>query len=206
MTVAAPIRVLIADDHAVVREGLRHVLGAEHGFDVVGEAANGADAVRLAELLTPDVIVLDLSMPGTSGLDAAKQIRARRLELRILVLSIHDHPEYVQQSAGAGAQGYLRKDSSPAQLRDAIRAVHSGARVFSAVAHGDLDGRVSLLTPRERSVLARIASGSANKQIARDLAISVRTVEAHRESIARKLGLRGAAALTRFALESGLAP
>lgn len=206
MTVATRIRVLIADDHAVVREGVRHVLGAEHGFDVVGEASNGEEAVMLAESLAPDVAVLDISMPGLSGLQAAQRIRERVPGCRVLVLSIHDHAEYVQQSARAGALGYLRKDSSPAQLRDAIRAVFAGTRAFSEAVTNAPDERIALLTPRERSVLAAIAGGKTSKEIASDLGISVRTVEAHRDSIARKLQLRGAAALTRFALESGLAP
>ena len=206
MTVATSIRVLIADDHAVVREGVRHVLGAEHGFDVVGEAADGIEAVRLVESLSPDVVVLDLSMPGGSGLDAARQISARRPQCRVLVLSIHDHGEYVQQSVRAGAQGYLRKDSSPAQLRDAIRAVFSGEQAFVDPIAAASDARLALLTPREREVLAAIAAGRTSKEIASDLGNSVRTIEAHRDSISRKLKLRGAAALTRFALESGLTP
>ena len=200
-----PIRVLIADDHAVVREGVRHVLGAEHGFDVVGEASTGDDAVRLAASLTPDVAVLDISIPGTSGLHATQQIRQRVPTCRVLVLSIHDHAEYVQQSARAGAQGYLRKDSSPAQLRDAIRAVFSGEHAFAETMSTEADARLALLTPRERSVLTAIAAAKTSKQIAAELGISVRTIEAHRDSIARKLSLRGPAALTRFALESGLA-
>lgn len=203
--VATSIRVLIADDHAVVREGVRHVLAAEHGFDVVGEAASGLEAVALAESLAPDVAVLDISMPGLSGLQAAQQIRARAPGCRVLVLSIHDHAAYVQQSDLAGALGYLRKDSSPAELRAAIRAVHAGERAFCEPASATPDARIALLTPRERSVLAAIAAGQTNKEIASELGISVRTVEAHRDSIARKLKLRGAAALTRFALESGLA-
>jgi two-component system nitrate/nitrite response regulator NarL len=204
MTRSTAIRVLIADDHAVVREGVRHVLASEHGFDVVGEASNGDDAVSLAESLTPDVVVLDLSMPGTSGLDAARLIRARAPQSRVLVLSIHDHAEYVQQSAGAGALGYLRKDSSPAQLRAAIRAVHAGERAFGASVIAP--SPAALLTARERSVLAAIASGETSKETATRLGISVRTVEAHRDSLARKLKLRGAAALTRFAMENGLVP
>ena len=205
MTVTPPaIRVLIADDHAVVREGVRHVLGAEHGFEVVGEAANGDDAIRLAGSLAPDVVVLDLSMPGTSGLDAARQIRGRVPLSRILVLSIHDHAEYVAQSSLAGAQGYLRKDSSPAQLREAVRAVHGGNRSFIEPTPAPRDQRLTLLSPRERAVLAHIAAGRASKEIAATLGISVRTVEAHREALSRKLKLRGAAALTRFAMEHGL--
>jgi DNA-binding NarL/FixJ family response regulator len=200
----ATIRVLIADDHAVVREGVRHVLGAEHGFDVVGEAANGDEAIQFAEALTPDVVVLDLSMPGRSGLDAAHQIRARAPGSRILVLSIHDHAEYVQQSERAGAQGYLRKDSTPAQLRDAIRAVHAGERAFIDGTPDRPDDRLALLSPRERMVLAHIAAGNTSKETAAALGISARTVEAHRDSVSRKLKLRGAAALTRFAMEHGL--
>ena len=205
MTNRSTIRVLIADDHAVVREGVRHVLGVEHGFDVVGEASNGPDAVRLTQALAPDVVVLDLSMPGGSGLDAARQIRDRAPQSRVLILSIHDHAEYVQQSAREGAQGYLRKDSSPAELRAAIRAVHAGRQAFTDVPAAP-DDSIELLTPRERSVLAAIASGETSKETAARLGISTRTVEAHRDSIARKLKLRGAAALTRFALEHRLVP
>lgn len=200
------IRVLIADDHAVVREGVRHVLAAEHGFEVIAEAANGDDAVRMAEALVPDVVVLDLSMPGTSGLDAARQIRGRAPSSRVLVLSIHDHAEYVQQSARAGAQGYLRKDSSPAELRDAIRTVFAGGQAYADPSPDTTGNRTARLTPRERAVLAEIASGKTSKEIAAALGISVRTVESHRDSLTRKLGLRGTAALTRFALENGLSP
>ncbi len=205
MTGMTSIRVLIADDHAVVREGVRHVLSVEHGFDVVGEAANGPDAVRLTQSLAPDVVVLDLSMPGGSGLEAARQIRDCAPRSRVLVLSIHDHAEYVQQSAREGAQGYLRKDSSPAELRSAIRTVFAGGQAFADVS-APSDDALALLTPRERSVLAAIASGETSKETATRLGISARTVEAHRDSIARKLKLRGAAALTRFALEHRLVP
>ena len=213
MTPDAPavthIRVLIADDHAVVREGIRHVLSAEAGFEVVGEAANGADAVRMAIELLPDVVVLDLSMPELSGLEAAPKLNAAGI--CVLVLSIHDHEEYVLQSVRAGAQGYLRKDSSPAELRAAVRTVHEGGSVFSAPVARTLSSalrnerRAAELTPRERDVLVAIASGSTNKQIAAQFAISVRTVESHRETLMKKLGVKGAAGLTRFAIEAGLA-
>ena len=214
--IAAPatIRVLIADDHAVVREGIRHVLGQDDGFAIVGEAANGAEAVELAERLGPDVVVLDLSMPGMSGLEAAARIRAESPGTRVLVLSIHDHEEYVVQSVRAGAQGYLRKDSSPAQLRGAVRAVHAGGSFFGAAAtqalssalrqDGEPQGRLAQLTAREREVLIEIARGRSNKEIAAQLGISVRTVESHREALMKKLELRGAAALTRFAVDAGL--
>jgi DNA-binding NarL/FixJ family response regulator len=211
------IRILIADDHAVVREGIRHVLSADAGFDVVGEASNGAQAVMLAEDLQPDVVVLDLSMPQLSGLEAAVRIREVVPDARILVLSIHDHEEYVLQSVRAGAQGYLRKDSSPAELRGAIRTVFEGGSFFSAAVAGTLSAalrgerheddrrtRIDSLTAREREVLIAIARGQTNKEIASDLGISVRTVESHRETLMKKLGVRGAASLTKFAIDTGL--
>jgi len=213
----APIRVMIVDDHAVVREGIRHVLSADDGFEIAGEAANGLEAVELAGRLRPDVVVLDLSMPELSGLDAAARIREVSPETSILVLSIHDHEEYILQSVRAGAQGYLRKDSSPAELRGAIRAVHAGGSFFSgSVARSlssaleqeksarDQQDRLQLLTARERDVLIEIARGCTNKEIAARFGISVRTVESHRETLMRKLGLRGAAAITRFAVDARL--
>jgi DNA-binding NarL/FixJ family response regulator len=206
---AATIRVLIADDHAVVREGIRHVLSADEGFVVIGEAATGAEAVRMATELHPDVVVLDLSMPELSGLDATPRISTTGA--RVLVLSIHDHEEYVLQSVRAGAQGYLRKDSSPAELRTAVRTVHGGGSVFSAPVARTLSSalrneqRAAELTSRERDVLIAIASGSTNKEIAVRFGISVRTVESHREALMKKLGVKGAAGLTRFAIEAGLA-
>lgn len=204
------IRVLIVDDHALVREGVRHVLTSDSGFDVVGEASTGEDAVRLSAELAPDVVVLDLTMPGMSGLDAAPRIREAAPEARLLVLSIHDHEEYVLQSVRAGAEGYLRKDSSPAELRGAIRAIHEGGSFFSAPVARTLaaalqnERRIATLSTREREVLVEIARGASNKEIAARFGISVRTVESHRDSLARKLQLKGAASLTRFAIENGV--
>ncbi len=211
------IRVLIVDDHAVVREGIRHVLSADADFDVIGEAAGGTAAVELAESLRPDVVVLDLSMPDLPGLDAARQIRELVPGIAILVLSIHDHPEYVLRSIEAGTQGYLRKDSSPSELRNAIRAVFDGGTFFSAPAAKHLSealgrrggeqsalARSESLTPRERDVLIEIARGQTNKEIAARFDVSVRTIESHRESLLRKLGVKGTAGLTRFAIGAGL--
>lgn len=212
-----PIRVLIADDHAVVREGIRHVLSADAGFAVVGEAADGAAAVEQAVALRPDVIVLDLTMPALSGLEAAVRIRELAPAVRILVLSIHDRGEYVQESIRAGAQGYLRKDSPPPELRRAVRVVHEGGSFFSTPVLQNLstalhnetedqerENRLGGLTAREREVLVEIARGKTNKEIAHALGIGVRTVESHREALMRKLGVRGVAGLTRFALDAGL--
>jgi DNA-binding NarL/FixJ family response regulator len=216
-TVSKPIRVLIADDHAVVREGIRQVLRPEEGFDVVGEATDGAEAVRLAKALQPDVVVLDITMPTLSGLDACPRIRDEVPDTRILVLSIHDHAEYVLRSVRAGADGYLRKDSSPAELRRAVRDVHGGRSALSSEAAQSLSSalrnegaeqarraRVDSLTARERDVLVEIARGGTNKQIARRLGISPRTVESHRETLMKKLELKGVASLTRFAIDAGL--
>ena len=216
----ATIRVLIADDHAIVREGIRQVLAADDAgaFDVVGEAATGREAVALARSLAPDVIIMDLSMPELSGLDAAAEIRETVPQASILILSTHDHDEYVLQSVRAGAQGYLRKDSSPAELRSAVRTIHDGGSVFSAPAAATLSSalrgdrveneqreRLASLTGREREVLVEIARGRTNKEIGANFGISVRTVESHREALMRKLGIRGAAALTRFAVDCGIA-
>lgn len=211
-----PIRVVIADDHAVVREGVRAVLEADAGFAVVAEASDGVDAERRVNELRPDVLLLDLSMPGATGLDVLGRVRLSAPDTQVLVLSIHDHEEYVLRSVRAGALGYLRKDSSPAELRDAIRAVHAGRGFFTeAVArtladalrrehHNDPRERVAALTTRERDVLVEIANGRTNKEIGTRLGISVRTVESHRETLMRKLALRGAASLTRFAIDAGL--
>jgi DNA-binding NarL/FixJ family response regulator len=214
------IRVLVADDHAIVREGIRQVLASDESgaFEVVGEAVNGREAVELACALVPDVVVLDLTMPELSGLEAAAQIRERVPGTSILVLSIHDHEEYVMQSVRAGAQGYLRKDSSPHELRGAVRALFEGGSFFSAPVVRTLSSalrddrageehreKLAALTTREREVLVEIARGRTNKEIAAHFGISVRTVESHREALMRKLGIRGAAALTRFAVDAGIA-
>jgi DNA-binding NarL/FixJ family response regulator len=211
------IRVLVVDDHALVREGIRHVLSVASGFEVVGEAGSGEEAVALAEQLAPDVIVLDISMPRGGGLEVTPTLRDRAPSSRVLILSVYDREEYVLQSVRAGAHGYLRKDSSPGELREAIRHVHAGQSFFSAPvarqlgaalrAEAERDSRndkLAMLTARERDVLEGIADGRTNKEIAARLGISPRTVESHRESLMRKLDIRSVAGLTRFALDAGL--
>jgi DNA-binding NarL/FixJ family response regulator len=219
----SPIRVLVCDDHAVVREGIRHVLEAEPGVTVVAEAGNAAQALALAAEHRPDVIVLDVSMPGESGLRAAPRLREAVPEARILIMSMHDNAEYVREGVRAGASGYLLKDSAAAELRLAVRAVHAGGSYFSTPAAQGLTGTatgapaaddrdvrsdgdgtlppIDVLTARERDVLEGIARGLTNKEIAAELGISHRTVETHRESLMRKLGIRTVAGLTRYVLD-----
>lgn len=211
----SPIRVLVADDHAIVRTGIRHVLESEPGFAVVGEAATGAEAIELATALQPDVVVLDISMPGDSGLRVAGELRRRVPATRVLILSMHDNTEYVLESVRTGVHGYLLKDTAATELRGAIRAVRQGesyfsppiARRLSAVLRGAADtthDQLGQLTLRERQVLVGVAEGRTNREIAMELGISHRTVETHRESLMRKLGIRTVAGLTRVALEAGL--
>jgi DNA-binding NarL/FixJ family response regulator len=208
------IRVVIADDHELVREGIRQVLAAAPGFEVVGEAGDGDEAQRLTERLTPDVLLLDISMPKRSGLEVASAVRELGLDTRVLMLSVHDHPQYVVEGVRAGARGYLRKDTEPAELRKAIRALARGESFFSpAVAAHLADAvqgtdppsaarRLAALTRREREVLEGITGGATNRQIAASLGLSPRTVESYRESLMRKLGTYTIAGLTRLWLEA----
>lgn len=210
-----PIRVLVADDHALVREGIRHVLDSEPGIEVVAEASNGRDAVALALQHVPDVVVLDITMPEETGLKAAARLRELLPGAKVLLLSMHDHVEYVREGMRIGTHGYILKDSAGEELRAAIRAVFAGGTFFSpAVVQrlaqtntapaDDVPASLDGLTPRERDVLEGVARGLTNKAIAVELGISPRTVEAHRESLMRKLQIHSVAGLTRLALENGL--
>lgn len=216
MNDGAAVRVIIADDHAMVREGIKSVL-ERAGFEVVGEASSGTEVLPLAERVQPDVAVLDISMPGETGLQAAARLRQALPHVRVLILSMYDNTEYVLESVRAGAHGYLLKDGAAQELANAIRAVQNGEAYFSpavaarlsAAVRGDIEREqrrtsLDLLTGREREVLAGIAKGLTNKEIAAELGISHRTVETHRESLMRKLGIRTVAGLTKFSLEAGL--
>jgi DNA-binding NarL/FixJ family response regulator len=186
------IRVLVVDDHAVVREGIRSVLEGTPGFEVVGEAGDGAEAMVLAEQHEPDVVLLDVTMPGQSGLQVAGRLRQRLPSIRVLILSMHDRTEYVLEAVRAGASGYLLKDAGPAEVREAVRTVQQGDAYFApAVA-------------QKLSAALRGELEEEQRRIAGELGISPRTVETHRESLMRKLRIHTVAGLTRFAIEAGL--
>jgi len=212
-----PIRVVIADDHTVVREGIRHVLEHGEAIEVVGEAADGTEALALVREHEPDVVVLDISMPAMGGLEVARVLRSEGSEVGVLILSMHDNPEYVLEAVRAGADGYVLKDVGPGELRGAVEAVWSGREYYvphvtkqlSVALRKELErehrrSRLDSLTQREREVLVRVADGRTNREIATELGISPRTVETHRERVMAKLRIRTVAGLTRFVLEEGV--
>ena len=213
----AKIRILLADDHALVREGIRRVLQEDPDFDVIAEAADGEEAVSMAREHRPDVAIVDITMPGASGFEVTARLQSEVPSTQVLILSMHDDAEYVTRAVRAGAKGYLLKDEAgPSQLREAVRAVHSGDSFFTSTVaarlaaglRGDEGGHrgpgLDVLTARELDVLKGIAVGRSNKQIAAYLGISRRTVESHRESLMRRLDIRTVAGLTRFALDAGV--
>jgi DNA-binding NarL/FixJ family response regulator len=205
------IRVLIADDHPVVRQGLRTFLGVQDDIDVVGEAADGLEAVSQAEALAPDVILLDLKMPGVDGLTALEELRARGVEARVLVLTSASERARVAPVVRAGAAGYLYKDVDPQALVQAIRAVHDGHVLFAQEAADAMLGPdrgekgATALTAREREVLVQIALGRSNREIARSLVVSEKTVKTHVSNILMKLGLQDRTQAALYAVRHGLA-
>jgi DNA-binding NarL/FixJ family response regulator len=198
------IRVLVVDDHALVREGLRRVFDDVEDIHVVGEAGDAAEALTLIGDSTPDLVVLDITLPDGSGLDLIAEFKSRSPASRILVLSMHNNPAYVERAIAAGAHGYLIKTASPELLRNAVRLVADGGTLFEAKAMAPKGTALAELTPRERDILSAIADGLRNREIADRLSISPRTVESHRESLMRKLDIRTIAGLTRFAIAHGL--
>ncbi|MGH7264634.1 MAG: response regulator transcription factor [Candidatus Rokuibacteriota bacterium] len=210
-----PIRILVADDHAVLRAGLRMLIGAQADMEVVGEAADGDAAVAAAVDAQPDVALIDITMPGGGGVRAIERIRDACPGTRVLVLTMHDLPAYLRLALAAGAAGYVVKRAADADLLSAIRAVHQGrtvvdptlaARLIRIRLRGRAPGAApaSPLSPRERDVLELVAQGYTNQQIAGRFGVSVKTVETHRARLTEKLGLRSRAELVRYALDSGL--
>ena len=207
------VRVLLVEDQALVRAGVRRVLEAEPGFDVVGEAESGDRAVALARAHAADVLVLDLNLPGRDGFEVLHELRRERLGLKVLVLSLHADVAYVARAVREGADGYVLKENAVQELPAAIRAVLAGQRHYSPrvqealsemVRSGAATDPLGRLSAREREVARRVAAGRSSKEIATELHLSVRTIESHRASLMRKLGLRSIAELARFAMESGL--
>ena len=207
-------RVLLADDHNLVRAGVRRILESQPGFVVVDEVADGREALAALERNTVDVLVLDLTMPGLDGFEVLARAKRVQPRLRILVLTLHAHAEYIARAVREGADGYLLKDSAVQDLVQAIEAVMAGRAYYSPPVQHELSRLVRAgtalahpldqLSEREREVLRLVARGLATKEIAAELEISPRTVDSHRANLMRKLGLRSVALLTQFALREGL--
>ncbi len=208
----ARIRILLADDHGVVRQGFKMILSAQADMEVIGEAANGREAIALADQLKPDVVVMDVAMPELNGIEATRRIAQADSHSRVLALSMHKDSVYVREVLRAGARGYLLKDSGPNDLVSAVRAVARGEGYLSpGVSDAVLDdyrkhvtNPIDLLSSREREVLQMLAEGKTNKEIAAALNLSVYTVDAHRGRIMEKLNLHSINELVRFAVRNGL--
>lgn len=200
-------RVLIVDDHPMVAEGIESILETYDDIVVVAQARNGQEAVRFVGEHQPDVVLMDINMPGIGGLSATEIILENHPETRVLMLSMHNAPEYVATALNHGARGYLLKDVPTDEIKLAIDKVMAGERYLCTGAEGAIstneDGR-DALTSREQAILLELAQGKSNKDVANDLNISVRTVETHRKNIKRKLGINSTAGLTRYAMEHGV--
>jgi DNA-binding NarL/FixJ family response regulator len=218
MTTPRPITVMLAEDHAVVRQGLCALLNADGSFKLVGEARTGREAVELARTLRPDIILMDIAMPVLNGLEATRQILAANPAAKVVILSAHSDDVYVERMNEAGVAGFLEKQSSAEILTKAIHEVAKGRTYFSpAIARrlgaaaskprdreGLLKANASRLTSRESEVLQLVAEGSANKQVAAELGISIKTVEKHRQHLMDKLNIHETAGLTRYAIAQGI--
>ncbi len=206
------IRIVMVDDHDLVREGVRALLEKESDFEILGEAGDGQQAIELAERLEPDVLLLDVNLPGgLGGLEAAEAIRQRRPDVKIIILTQYENPEYIKRALKIGVSGYLPKRSVSSQLREAIRAVHSGQRYLHPVAAEEVVDLVASgrsleeddwdrLTPRERQVFKLLAEGKTSREIAKYLHISMKTAMTHRSHLMEKLGLHSRAELIRWAI------
>lgn len=207
------VRILLADDHTILRNGIRAILEDEPGMEVVGEAEDGRMAVTLACQLKPDIVIMDIAMPLLNGLEATRQIKRSCPGVKVIVLSMHDNEEYIIQTLEAGAMGYILKDAAAKELIQALRSVHRGEAVLSpAITRIVIEdylrwggirptGDNAELTPREREILQLIAEGYTSKQIAEILVISVKTVQAHRNRLMQKLDLHNRGELIKYAIQ-----
>ena len=212
------IRLLLADDHAVLRAGLKQLFNAQPDIEVVAEAADGEEAVRKSREVVPDIVLMDITMPGLSGLEATKEIRKQNPAIKVLVLTMHEDESYLYQMLRAGATGYVPKKAADTELLDAIRATYRGehfihssmtAGLVAEMRHKEVTGLAhsrdnDVLSKREREVLRLLAMGHTNQQIADKLYLSVKTVETYKARLKEKLGLQGRAELVRYAIETGL--
>jgi two-component system response regulator NreC len=214
MTAPRRIRILLADDHTVLRSGLRALLAAQGDLEIAGEAADGGEALRLAQTIKPDVVVMDIAMPGVNGIDATARIRRELPSTRVLILSMHDDQGYLRQALRAGASGYVLKKAADTELLAAIRAAARG-EVFldPSLAKGLVEDvvlpkaqepEIHALSDREREVLQLLARGHTNQQVADRLCIGVKSVETYKARLMDKLSLKGRAELVRYALTHGL--
>ena len=203
-----PTRIIIVDDHPMVAEGIEAILETYDDLDIAAVLTNGQEAIDRVEELDPDVILLDLNMPGVNGLSATEIILERRPDTRILILSMHDSPEYISTALNHGAKGYVLKDVPTEEIKTAIDTVMQGGEYLCTGARKSLTPRMSdgrePLTSREQQILLQLAQGKSNKEVGQTLDISVRTVETHRKNIKRKLGISSTAGLTRYAMEHGV--
>ncbi|KEX93025.1 response regulator transcription factor [Pseudomonas umsongensis] len=207
MNLPSPIRVALVDDHALVRDGIKALLSVMAPLEVVGEAESGAEAMEMVGRCQPDLLLVDISLPDINGLELTRVLRSQYPSLKVLVLSMYDNYEYVSESLRSGASGYVLKNAPSREIIAAIEAISSGGTFYSAdiaqrlIADKNTDNE---LTPRESQVLSKMAQGLNNKEMARELDISVRTVETHRLSIRRKLNIDKPAALVKYAIDHGL--
>lgn len=203
-----PVRVMIVDDHALVAEGIEAILETYADIDVIATVSDGQTAIVKAKSLKPDVVLLDLNMPGVTGLAATEMILEAEPDTLILILSMHDSPEYISTAMSHGAKGYILKDVPIEEIKTAIDAVMAGETYMCTGAKSSISPRISdgreILTSREQTVLLELAQGKSNKEVAATLDISIYTVETHRKNIKRKLGISSTAGLTRYALEHGV--
>ncbi|MEQ8401510.1 MAG: response regulator transcription factor [Roseovarius sp.] len=203
-----PTRIVIVDDHPMVAEGIQSILESYDDVEVIATLSTGQQIIDNVEMLQPDVILLDLNMPGIGGLSTTEIILERRPETRILILSMHDSPEYISSALSHGAVGYVLKDVPTEEIKRAIDAVMAGRRYLCTGAQGSLapreGGGREQLTNREQTILLQLAQGRSNREVALDLDISIRTVETHRKNIKSKLGISSTAGLTRYAMEHGM--
>lgn len=212
------MRILIADDHTIMRDGLSALLSNEQGFEIVGTAADGVAAVRMSTELQPDIVIMDISMPGTGGIEAIRNIKRKFSSIGILVLTFHTEEHFVRGAFDAGADAYVLKDESRADLMKAIDSVRRGKtylspgiadRVVTGYLHGSNTENAgasswNLLTPREREVLKLVAEGYRTKEIADYLSLSHKTIEKHRANFMRKLDLHNVSAVTAYAITNGI--